>query len=70
MSEEKDNFMIDLRVTIEYSGEEIPDEEYFILPIKQFIKKSLKAYKKTARIVAIKTGIYTVGFEECADGEL
>lgn len=57
-------FMIDLEVTIQWVGPELPDEEQVLTPIKRFIKKIVKTYSKRAKLVNMKTNIYEIGFED------
>jgi hypothetical protein len=69
MSEER-LYYVDVRVGLEFRGEEIPCEETLITPIKKHIKDHLKAYKKTTRIVILDSKIRENGYEdEEEDGE-
>lgn len=60
-------YYIDLDMTIEYIGDELPSEDAIIAPIKSFINKTIKTYKKKAKLVNLKTNIYEAGFEDEAD---
>lgn len=64
MDEGDEIFMIDLDVTIQWEGPELPDEEQVLMPIKRFIRKIVKTYSKRAKLVNVKTNIYETGFEE------
>ncbi len=64
MTEDERTYMIDLNLSIENIGEDIPDEDAILAPIKRFIKKTVKTYSKTCRIVNIKTNLYETGYEE------
>ncbi len=57
-------YNIDLNIALLFEGEEIPCEETLILPIKAYIKKHVKAYKKTTRVVVLETNIYESGYEK------
>ncbi len=62
--DESGAFIINLEMAIEWKGDEIPDEDTIIAPIKRFVKKTIKAYAKKAKLVNIKTNVYEVGYEE------
>lgn len=61
MSEER-TFFIDLDLSIEYEGDDFPDEESIIMPVKNFIKKHMKAYQKTCKLVVMDTRMYEAGY--------
>lgn len=61
--DEPEGFMMDVAFTIQWRGDEMPDEETILAPMKRFIKTTVKAYSKVAKIVNMKTNIYEVGFE-------
>jgi hypothetical protein len=63
MSEER-VYYIDLRLGMEYTGEDIPCEDTILTPIKQFIKQHMKAYKKTCRLTVMNTRITEVEYDE------
>jgi hypothetical protein len=62
--EDDDTYMIDLDITIQWVGPELPDEDQVLAPIKRFIKKIVKTYSARAKLLIVKTNIYEVGFEE------
>ncbi len=68
MSDEK-VFFLDFKLCIEFTGEELPDEEVLLTPIKQFIKKRMKTYQKTSRVVLSNTKLYESGYFENAEVE-
>jgi hypothetical protein len=68
MSEDR-TYHIDLKLGLEFVGEDIPDEEILITPVKAFIKNHIKTYKKTTRIVVIDSRIREAGYEEIEEDE-
>lgn len=61
---EDGTFIIDLKITMEWKGESLPDDDTIIAPIKRFVKKTIKAYEKKVRLVNVKTNIYEIEYEE------
>jgi hypothetical protein len=68
MSEER-AYYIELKVGLEFKGEDIPDEETLITPVKKYAKDHLKAYKKTTRIVVLDSTICESGYETVKEEE-
>ena len=62
-------YHISLKVGLVFEGHDIPCEKTILEPIKEFIKTHIKAYKKTTRIVIIKSGICEAGYDEDEDDE-
>ncbi len=58
------SYHIELTVGFEFQGDELPDEETLITPIKVFAKNHIKHYKKTTRIVTMDTKISEELYEE------
>ncbi len=60
-------YHISLKLGLEFFGEDIPCEKTILDPIKEFIKNHIKAYKKTTRIVILKSGICEAEYGEVDD---
>ncbi len=69
MTKEKRTYYLDLSLSVEFTGDEMPEEEVLLTPIKAYIKKQMKAYKNTSRMVALKTNIYESDFEDVCEKE-
>lgn len=63
MNEDR-TYYIYLKIGIEFTGDEIPDEESIIMPVKNFIKKHMRAYKNTCRIVVMDSKIAEAGYDQ------
>jgi hypothetical protein len=61
-------YYVELRVGLEFQGDEIPDEETLIAPIKEYAKNHIKHYKKTTRIVLIDSNISETEYDEAGEG--
>jgi hypothetical protein len=62
-------YFIDLKVGLEFEGDDLPCEEVLLTPIKKFIKAHIKVYKKTTRIVIMNSKLCEVGYEETEETE-
>lgn len=67
MNEER-VYLIDLKVGLEFKGEDLPCEETLLTPIKTFMKNHIKGYKNTTRIIAMDTKMFEGEYAE-ADTE-
>jgi hypothetical protein len=63
MSEPR-TYYIDLKVGLEFIGEDIPCEETLLSPIKKYVKDHIKVYKNTTRIVVMDSKIAEAGYDE------
>lgn len=61
MSNKERAYYLDLRVCVEFTGENMPDEDILLAPVKTFIKKHMKTYQKTSRLLQLKTNLYESG---------
>jgi len=57
-------YFLEFAVLVEYTGEEMPDDDILIGPIKKYAKKHLKAYKETSKITNLKINAWEEGYEQ------
>lgn len=53
-------YFVGLKIEMAFNGQDIPDEEILLAPIKKFVKDHVKGYKKTTRVTSVDSTVREV----------